>query len=217
VTLTRALVFVNVIAFIWLSFTGGSDSALSLYQHGALYGVAVQQGQWWRIVTGAFLHGGLQHIFFNMIALWQVGALCETLFGRARFAAIYIIAMVASGIAIVYITPEQVTVGASGAIFGLFGALVAAGLRLGQRGGILIKQTLPVIVINLIFTFAVPNISITAHIGGLISGFVAGFLLFAVPQAIAAHEHAAQPVRVAGRDAHGEIIEGELLDPEPQR
>jgi rhomboid protease GluP len=210
-------VLVNVLAFVWLSLTGGSESALSLYHHGALYGVAVQHGEWWRIVTGAFLHGGLQHIFFNMIALWQIGALCEALFGRVRFAALYIIAMVASGVAITYLTPEQVTVGASGAIFGLFGGLVAAGLRLGQRGGILIKQTLPVIVINLIFTFAVPNISITAHIAGLISGFVAGFVLFAVPEAIAAHEHAAQPVRVAGHDAHGEIIEGELLDPEPRR
>jgi membrane associated rhomboid family serine protease len=196
VTITNVLIAVNVITYVWLTTTGGLSSDRALYDHGALLGVACTEGgQWWRIVSGAFLHGGLVHIAFNMFALFQVGSIVELLFGKLRYAALYAVALAGSGLAVVYVAPNDLTVGASGAIFGLFGALVAVGLRLGPRGRGLIGQVLPVIVINLVLTFTIPNISAAGHIGGLITGFLAGLILFMVPsrQRDYAYAYAAGP------------------------
>ncbi len=166
----------------------------------------VLQGQWWRIVTGAFLHGGWLHVGLNMFALYQVGTFVEYVIGPARMLSIYLIAMLGSGLAVTLFQPGVPTVGASGAIFGLFGALVAIGLRMGARGRALIGQTLPIIIINLIFGFSVPNISNAGHIGGLISGFFAGFVLFMMERA------ASGPVVVDA--STGETAEAEYLPPE---
>ncbi|HEX3468749.1 MAG TPA: rhomboid family intramembrane serine protease [Candidatus Elarobacter sp.] len=177
-SLTNILVAINVVAFLWQMTTfGGPD-----YDHGYLYGPdVVQHGQWWRIVTAAFLHGSIPHVLLNMVALFQVGNIVESMFGKPRFALLYAISIVGSGLAVLYFNYGVPTLGASGAIFGLFGALVAVGLRLGPRGRALIAQVLPVIVINLLFTFSVPGISAAAHVGGLITGFLAGLLLYMVP------------------------------------
>jgi membrane associated rhomboid family serine protease len=168
--------------------------------------VLVRQGEWWRIVTGAFLHGGLLHIALNMFALYQVGRFVEAVTGPVRMLAIYLVAMVGSGVAVTLLQPEAPTVGASGAIFGLFGALVAIGLRLGRPGRALIAQTLPIIVINLVFGFSVANISNAGHIGGLLAGFVAGFALFMM------RPRAPEPIVVDA--ATGEESEAELLPPQ---
>ncbi len=182
-SLTNALVVVNVIAYVWLVSTGGLSSNRALFDHGALLGAAcLQNGQWWRIVSGAFLHGGITHIAFNMFALWQVGNVVEQIYGKARFAVLYILAMFGAGCAVVFLAPSDLTVGASGAIFGLFGALVAVGIRVGgERGRGLVMQVLPVVVINLVLTFTIPNISAAGHVGGLITGFLAGLVLFMTP------------------------------------
>ena len=187
--LTTLLIAINVIAFVWETVSAGGLKMLTgdvtnefLFDHGALVGLAATQyGQWWRIVTAAFLHGSLIHIAMNMFALSQVGTVCEWLFGRTRYALVYAIALVGAGVAIAYFAPRDVTVGASGAIFGLFGALVAAGLRLGARGRQLVGQVVPVIGLNLIITFTIPNISVAGHVGGLITGFLAGYVLFTMP------------------------------------
>jgi rhomboid protease GluP len=181
-TLTRTLVFANIAVFVWMELTGAYNSDPSLINHGALRSSEfLINGEWWRLFTAAFVHGGITHIALNMIALWQVGSIVETLFGARRMALLYVIAIVGSGLAVVYFSPDYATVGASGAIFGLFGAMVSAGLRLGTRGRSLVMQTVPIIVINLIFTFSIPGISAAAHVGGLISGFLAGFILFLAP------------------------------------
>jgi rhomboid protease GluP len=196
VTLTNLLIAINVVAYLWLISTGGLSSDRALFDHGALLGIAcTQSGQWWRIVTGAFLHGGLVHIGSNMLALYFVGSSVEQIFGKVRFALLYAVALVGAGLAVVYAAPNDLTVGASGAIFGLFGALVAVGLRLGKRGRGLIGQVLPVIVFNLVLTFAIPNISAAGHIGGLITGFLAGLVLFMIPsrQRSAAYAYVARP------------------------
>ena len=138
---TIALVLANVLAYVWEVTSGTNfDSNQSLLAHGALYGPLVQQGQWWRVISGAFLHAGLAHIALNMIALYQLGMVVELLMGSSRMLGVYAIALFGGGYAVVYFAPGDVTVGASGAIFGLFGALIAIGVRLGQRGRALISQ-----------------------------------------------------------------------------
>jgi membrane associated rhomboid family serine protease len=206
-SVTTALVLINVAAYLW-EVTSGTDfnSNRSLLEHGALLGVLVTQyGQWWRVVTGGFLHGGIAHIALNMFALYQLGRFVEALLGPWRMLAVYAIALVGGGYAVAYFAPHDVTVGASGAIFGLFGALLAIGVRMGRSGRALISQTLPILLINLAFTFAVPFISKAGHLGGLASGFAAGLVLFAMRRPMA------EPVVVD--NATGVVSEAEYLPP----
>ncbi len=205
---TAALVALNVIVYVWEVASGTRfDSSASLVQHGALYGRWVaERGEWWRIVTGGFMHGGLAHIALNMFALWQLGTFVETMLGARRMLAIYILSLFGGGFAVVIFSPDDVTVGASGAIFGLFGALLAIGVRLGRRGRGLIAQTVPILLINLAFTFAVPFISKAGHVGGLATGFLAGLVLFMVRRP--------EPVAVVVDAATGMASEAELLPPE---
>ena len=197
-SLTNILVAINFIAYVWELATGGVDGPG--VARGILFGPAVSNGEWWRIVTGAFLHGSIAHIALNMFALYQVGNIVEQLYGRPRFALIYAVCIVGSGLSVLEFNYNVPTLGASGAIFGLFGALVAVGLRMGRRGRALIGQVLPIIVINLVFTYAVPGISAAAHVGGLITGLVAGLVLFMVPsrQREAAYAYAFAPAEDAG-------------------
>ncbi len=209
-TLTKLLVWTNVLVFVWLvagAGFGAIDGSASLpfyYEHGALLGLAVTRlGEWWRIFTAAFLHGSVVHIGANMFALWIIGPDVERLMGPVRYLLLYALAIVGSGYAIVLFTPTQLTLGASGAIFGLFGALVAIGLSLRPNGMQLVSRNVPVIVLNLVLGFAIPGISNAAHIGGLITGFVAGWLLYQIPSARRAAAFAAfNPVAaVAGAPA----------------
>ena len=177
--LTRLLIAVNVIAYIWEQVAGIQKVATQ----GGLVGVYVLAGQWWRIFTSVFLHADLMHIAFNMFALYQVGTFVEMIYGTPRMAIIYTVAAVGGGVAVTYFAPDSLTIGASGAIFGLFGALGVAGFRLGQRGRAILQQSTGIIVINLIISFLPgSNISYQAHIGGLIAGTLCGLLLFRTPR-----------------------------------
>ena len=177
--LTRFLVAVNVIAYLWENVSGMDAAEMN----GGLIPSYVLAGQWWRIFTSAFLHADLMHIAFNMFALWQVGSFVETIYGAPRMAIIYTLAALGGGIAVVYFAPDVPTIGASGAIFGLFGALAVAGLRLGQPGRQILQQSTGIIVINLIISFFPgSNISYQDHIGGLIAGTLCGLLLFRIPR-----------------------------------
>lgn len=185
--ITRLLIACNVLAFVWevsvsgpgiVSFGGGDISRV--LQAGALNPVAVlHDGEWWRIFTSAFLHGGLLHIAVNMFSLWILGRFVESVMGPVRMALIYFISLIASGLGVVYFSgPDAVTVGASGAIFGLFGALFAIGFRLGKPGMELVRANIGILVINLVISFTVPAISWQAHICGLVAGFIATLLIF---------------------------------------
>jgi membrane associated rhomboid family serine protease len=150
---------------------------------GGLIPSYVLAGQWWRIITSAFLHADLMHIAFNMFALFQVGSFVEMIYGTPRMAIIYTVAMFGGGLAVVYFAADVPTIGASGAIFGLFGALAVAGLRLGQPGKQILQQSTGIIVINLIISFFPgSNISYQDHVGGLIAGTICGLLLFRIPR-----------------------------------
>jgi membrane associated rhomboid family serine protease len=142
--------------------------------HVGLVGVA--QGEWWRLITGGFLHANLIHIAFNMFALWVLGSQLEPALGRLRFGVVYFVSLLAGSLGVMLVSPDVVTVGASGAIFGLFGVAVAAqrsqGINIWQSGVGMI------LVINLALTFGVSGISIGGHIGGLIGGYLCGVILY---------------------------------------
>lgn len=177
---TYVLIGTNLV--IWaagalLALQGGSLGGLfsgdALASLGGLYGPRVAAGEWWRIITAGFLHAGLLHVGTNMFALFVLGPPLENSLGRVRFATLYLTALIAGSLGALLVSPQQLTVGASGAIFGLMGALLA-GRPAGFRPGAIV----PWLVINLIFTVAVPGISIGGHLGGLAGGFVAGVVLF---------------------------------------
>ena len=203
--LTRVLLAANVLVFVWTSLQDATASTSRLVAFGAFYGPAVDAGQWWRVVTAAFLHDGLLHITFNMLALWWIGRLVEQLFGSFKMALLYIISMLGSAWAIYHFDYLQVTIGASGAIFGLFGALAAAGIRLGPVGRDLLRSTVWIVVINVVIGFTVPNISQAGHLGGLVAGFIVGFPLFVPPRR-------RQPIYVQAQEGN-DAVQAELLPP----
>ena len=207
--LTNLLLIANILVFVWTTLHNATASTQSLVQAGAFYGPYVQEGQWWRAFTTAFIHENLLHISFNMFALWQIGRIVEQLFGSFKMGLVYTASMIGSAWAIYTFNYDVVTVGASGAIFGLFGALVAAGLRLGPRGRQLVQSVLGIVIINVLIGFTVPNISQAGHLGGLVTGFIVGLLIYFPP---------VQLRRVAVDVQSGaEPVEAELLPPHQQQ
>ena len=180
---TYSLIMVNVAIFALTNQVGGGGGAFgfgsadlnSLGQRLVLFGPAVAHGQDYRLLTAAFVHYGLLHIAVNMYALFILGAAFERYAGHMRFAAVYFTAALAGSFGALILTPHSATAGASGAIFGIMGAL----LVFERQRGIALMQSPIVgwIVINLIITFSIPGISIGGHIGGLIGGGLAGFAL----------------------------------------
>ncbi len=184
ITLTHVLFGANIAVFIAMVLAGGSadfDGRL-LVHFGANYGPLTLSGAWWRLLTYMFLHGGFLYIAMNMWCLWQIGALCESLYGRWTYAAVYLITGVAGGLASVGWNPRVLSVGASGALFGLTGALIAS-FYLGEfsLSGISIKGTLSSLLFfagfNLFFGSMFPGIDNACHIGGLVSGLILGALI----------------------------------------
>jgi len=177
--LTRILILVNVLVYVGETLTGGPDSSY-LVANGLLVGANVAHGEYYRIVTSEFLHANFFHIATNMFALYQVGTYVETLYGSTRMAIIYALAILGAGISVVWFNYSIPTLGASGAVFGLFGALLAAGLRLGKPGRQLVQQSAGIIVLNLVLGFTIFSgfVSNAGHIGGLVAGFIFGYILF---------------------------------------
>jgi membrane associated rhomboid family serine protease len=177
---TWALLAVNVAVYL-PSLGGGqmlSRRGNPLAVDYALFGPAVAAGEWWRLVTSGFLHYGLVHIGFNMLILYMLGQMLEPALGRVRFAGIYLAALLAGSAGALLLSHGALTAGASGAVYGLMGAAL-----MGQRRrGIDVMQSGlgGLLVINLLFTFAIPGISIGGHLGGLVGGAAAGGAVFAL-------------------------------------
>jgi rhomboid protease GluP len=185
VTLTQVILGANVMVFIAMVLASGPSLDFNgqvMVHFGANYGPFTLGGQWWRLLTYMFLHGGLMHIAFNMWCLWDLGALCESLYGRWTFAAIYLTTGIAAGLASVAWNPGVLSVGASGAIFGLAGALIAS-FALGEFSlpKVAISGTLRSLLFfvgfNVLFGTLSPGIDNGAHGGGLISGLIFGALI----------------------------------------
>jgi membrane associated rhomboid family serine protease len=133
-----------------------------------VHGVAT--GEYYRLFTAMFMHYGLLHLAMNMWALWILGRTLEAALGPLRFVALYLVAGLGGNVAAYVFQPDALSAGASTALFGMFAALFLVLRRLGRNA----SSVIPVIVINLVFTFSVPGISIAGHVGGLVTGAVAG-------------------------------------------
>jgi membrane associated rhomboid family serine protease len=172
-TVTYVLIAICVLLFLGSGASLGSGGSTRVFSDLALFGPAVDQGDYWRLVTSGFLHSGLLHIGFNMYILYWLGTMLEPSLGHARFLALYLASLIAGSFGALVLDPNAVTVGASGAVFGLMGA---AFVMQRARGVDPMQSGLgPVILLNLAISFVVPNISIGGHIGGLIGGAAAGF------------------------------------------
>jgi rhomboid protease GluP len=159
---------------------------------GANYGPAVfQQGQWWRLVTSMFLHGGIVHLLLNGWGFFQLGALFETWLGSLRLLLVYFASGIAGSLASVFFT-DGPSVGASGAIFGVLGALIAFLLRRHQfltpQAKSLLFQLVGWAVINVFFGFSTPGIDNAAHLGGCAAGFLLGLGLRERPRYLPVEE-----------------------------
>jgi membrane associated rhomboid family serine protease len=181
---TYVLMGICIAAFIGeiaggASASGSSFGGSRLFEEGALNGPDVAGGDYWRVVTAGFLHAGFFHLFFNMFSLWILGQLLEPAIGHVRFALIFFVSLLAGSFGALLVDPNTLTVGASGGIFGLMGAAVVV---MRNRGINPMESGLGLwIGLNLLITFAVPNISIGGHIGGLIGGGLAALVLFELP------------------------------------
>jgi len=181
-SVTQILIAINVIVFLGEVASGtplggvGSGGFGTLYTDGALFGPYLIHGHhaYYRLLTSGFLHDGLLHILFNMVFLYFVGPSLEAAIGKVNFVAIYFASLLAGSFGALALTPLAPTVGASGALFGLLGALVVVA---HYRGISIWSSGLgPTLLINIVFSLTIADISIGAHVGGFIGGLICGVL-----------------------------------------
>ncbi|HEY3506730.1 MAG TPA: rhomboid family intramembrane serine protease [Actinocatenispora sp.] len=187
---TIGLIAANVLVYILILAAGGLGAALG---HGGsflagsttnlevklgVFPAAIASGEYYRLVTAMFVHFSILHLAMNMYVLWVLGRYLERALGPARFAALYFVCGIGGNVACYLLTGNQLSGGASTAVFGLFAAMFFINRKLGLSS----SSVVVLIVVNLIFTFLVPGISIVGHIGGLVTGAVAGLGLAYAPR-----------------------------------
>jgi len=188
--ITYSIIILNLIVYIFSALFSQDIIDMdmqTLVDMGALFGpFTVLKGEWWRLFTAMFLHAGMTHLLMNMFSLYLIGRGAEMYFDRRSYITIYLFSGLIGGLASLYIHPVSVGIGASGAIFGIFGAL--AGFFLAHREKIqehtkaFMKDFSIIIVINIVLGLSIPSIDMSAHIGGLIIGFIGGFMLSKDPK-----------------------------------
>jgi len=173
---TYSLIVASLIGF-GLQYLGGFDSMIAEY---GMLPIAIADGnEYYRLITSMFLHGSLLHIGFNMLVLWSLGPSIENLLGHVRYATLYLLAGLGGSVASFWFTGILTpSIGASGAIYGLFGAWVVIGRKLNLD----LTQVLGLIAINLVIGFVVPNVDWRAHLGGLVTGAVVAAVFAYAPR-----------------------------------
>jgi membrane associated rhomboid family serine protease len=177
---TFVLIAINVAVFlaeVATSSGGVGVEGSSLVRNFGLFGPFVAEGEWYRLVGGGFLHAGLTHILFNMVALYFLGRLLEPGIGTPRFLAVYVASLFGGAFGALLLSPNTLTIGASGAIFGIFGAafVIARG-----RGLNAVASSIGfILLINLAISFGAPHISLGGHLGGLVVGVLCAFVILA--------------------------------------
>jgi membrane associated rhomboid family serine protease len=171
---TFVLIAVSLVVYLVEVGTSGGGFSIpindSVVVHGALFGPLVSEGEWYRLITSGFIHGTPLHVGFNMVLLFFLGRLLEPALGTPRFLFLYFASLLAGSFGALLLDPNAVSYGASGAVFGLAGAtfVVARGRGMDALAG----EIGFLIVINLVFSFAVPHISVGGHLGGLAAGVI---------------------------------------------
>jgi len=182
---TSALIAINVILYLVVCFMEGptaiwAPSIHTLLDWGANFGPLTLSGEYWRLVSYAFLHGHLAHLAINMYVLAEIGEICEDSIGKCGYLAVYFLTGIAAGLASMVFQPTAVSVGASGAIFGIFGATFTCGQIKGLKATRASRKRRFIalgifVAINLIFGVIIPGIDNAAHMGGLASGLLLGY------------------------------------------
>jgi membrane associated rhomboid family serine protease len=174
-TVTYVLIAVNL-AIFGLAWMSGLDAAISQW---GMWPAGIAQGEWWRLFTSAFLHGGFLHILFNMYILFIVGAPLERLMGHLRYGVLYLAAAFGGAVAsYAFNAANTLSVGASGAVFGIMGAFAVAGFKLRYD----IKQILFLVGFNLVIGFVLTGVDWKAHVGGLVTGVLIAAVFFYAPR-----------------------------------
>jgi membrane associated rhomboid family serine protease len=212
VVVTYAIIAANVLVYLLMCLSGADPfkpSAADLLAWGADYGPRTASGQWWRLASAMFVHIGFRHLMYNLIAVAYVGPLVERMLGNVGFALLYLAAGVAGSLFALYVNPVQIHAGASGAVFGAYGALFVLLLRRHQGipeqvASNLKRFVLIFIAFNLVYSL-LPGISFGAHLGGVVTGFVAGWLL---AESRAARVGAGRPARNATLAACALVLGG---------
>ena len=166
---TYVMIALNVAVFV------GARSSVQAQSDLILFGPAVADGDYWRLITSGFLHVEITHILLNMLSLFWLGRMIEPALGHARFVAIYFVALLGGSLGVMILSPGDPTLGASGAIYGLLGAAIV--MARNRNISLIQSGLLPILALNFIFTLSVPGISLGGHLGGLIGGLVATFVV----------------------------------------
>jgi membrane associated rhomboid family serine protease len=188
---TTALIAINVVMYLIEVATGSGglshEANGSFVEHTILFGPLVAEGEWYRLLTAGFLHASIIHIGFNMLLLFFLGRLLEPSLGSVRFAFLYFAALLAGSFGALLLDPNTPSLGASGAIFGLAGAtfVIARGRGLDELAG----QIGLLIVINLVYGFVVTDVSVGAHLGGLVAGVICGLAIVAGERGMLGRHH----------------------------
>ena len=147
------------------------------YEYTALYGPLVDSGEYWRLFSVALVHGGLTHLFFNMFSLLVLGNPVEAALGKARFLVIFLVSLLTGSLASIYLnSAPQVSVGASGAVFGLFGAFIAMRKMISEG----VRDIYVIIGLNFVFGFILGGVDWRAHLGGLVGGYLTTAVLLRI-------------------------------------
>jgi len=189
-TLTHTLIFLNLLAYLPVAFFSGSfidaDTRV-LAVFGALYTpMVIEYNEWWRLFSAMFLHGGMTHLLMNMFSLYIVGRGAEVYFNGKSYLTVYFMSGLLGAVASLYMHPQSIGVGASGAIFGVFGALAGFFLvfrkSLGSQGKAVMQNFGMIIGLNLFIGLTIPSVDMSAHVAGLITGFLGGVMIAKNPR-----------------------------------
>ena len=173
--ITLGIILLCIVMFI-ISGYGYDD--LKLIRYGANYSFLVRRGEYFRLITYMFLHGGIMHIVLNMYSLYIVGPKVEDFFGKWKYLLIYLFSGISGGLLSIAFNQNVISIGASGAIFGLFGALIYFGYNYrGYIGAMIRSQIVPIVIYNLLIGLFIPGIDMWGHVGGLIGGIITSNML----------------------------------------